>query len=216
MTEETKQKLRAAGREDLILIEEINASGYAGILSNGNIVDRRYFPKAIPVPKNTLLNIPEPKPIVVITLRQPWASLIFFRIDKNFFAKMWKTRGWKTKHRGCLHIHSSKKIDDQDFDLATSYPFNKYLPTPTKLPLGKILGFVDLTKVMHTEDWIQKYHCDEMNSMEVHPEEIFFGDYADGRFAWKLEDPHEIENVTCNGALSIWEYDYITNGPKKK
>lgn len=61
MTEETKQKLRDAGREDLIEIYEINQSGYAGILSNGNIVDRRKYPTAIPVQKNSLLGIPEPK-----------------------------------------------------------------------------------------------------------------------------------------------------------
>jgi hypothetical protein len=46
MTEETKQKLREAGREDLIKVHEINQSGYAGINPNGNIVDRREFPNA--------------------------------------------------------------------------------------------------------------------------------------------------------------------------
>ena len=61
MTEETKQKLRDAGREDLIETYEINQAGYAGILPNGNIVDRRKHPEAIPVQKNTMLGIPEPK-----------------------------------------------------------------------------------------------------------------------------------------------------------
>lgn len=63
MTEELKQKLREAGREDLIKIHEINQSGYAGVLPNGNIVDRREHPEAIPVQKNSLFNIPEPKPL---------------------------------------------------------------------------------------------------------------------------------------------------------
>ncbi len=61
MTEETKQKLRDAGREDLIKIHEINESGYAGIMPNGNIVDRREFPSAIPVQENKMLNIPKSK-----------------------------------------------------------------------------------------------------------------------------------------------------------
>lgn len=61
MTEETKHKLREAGREDLINIHEINQSGYAGINSKGMIVDRREFPEAVPVPENRMLNIPAPK-----------------------------------------------------------------------------------------------------------------------------------------------------------
>lgn len=61
MTEETKQKLRDAGRQDLIDIHEINQSGFAGILSNGNIVDRRKHPEAIPVQENSLFGIPKAK-----------------------------------------------------------------------------------------------------------------------------------------------------------
>jgi hypothetical protein len=61
MTEEMKQKLIDAGCKDLVEIYEINQSGYAGINPNGNIVDRRKFPKAVPVQKNEMLNIPEPK-----------------------------------------------------------------------------------------------------------------------------------------------------------
>lgn len=63
MSEETKKIVREKGREDLIKVMEINDSGYAGVLPNGNIVDRREHPKAIPVQKNTMLGIPEPKPL---------------------------------------------------------------------------------------------------------------------------------------------------------
>lgn len=61
MTEEMKQKLIDAGRKDLVDVYEINQSGYAGIDRNGSIVDRRLYPKAVPVQKNEMLNIPEPK-----------------------------------------------------------------------------------------------------------------------------------------------------------
>lgn len=61
MTEEVKQKLIDAGRQDLIDIYEINQSGYAGVLPNGNIVDRRKFPDAVPVQENNLLGIPKAK-----------------------------------------------------------------------------------------------------------------------------------------------------------
>ncbi len=63
MNQETRDKLIAAGRADLVEIHDINQSGYAGVLSNGNIVDRRKFPSAIPVPANSMLGIPPPKPL---------------------------------------------------------------------------------------------------------------------------------------------------------
>lgn len=64
MNQETKDKLIAAGRQDLVEIFEINASGYAGVMPNGNIVDRRKFPDAIPVQENRMLGIPKPKELL--------------------------------------------------------------------------------------------------------------------------------------------------------
>lgn len=60
MTEQDLQKLKNAGREDLVEIYWINKLGVAGILSNGNIVDRRKHPEAIAVPENELMGIPTP------------------------------------------------------------------------------------------------------------------------------------------------------------
>lgn len=40
---------------------EIIESGYAGILPNGNIVDRRQHPEAVPCQENPLFNTPKPK-----------------------------------------------------------------------------------------------------------------------------------------------------------
>ena len=42
-------------------IQEIVSSGYGGVLPNGNIVDRHEHPEAIPIQKNSLLGVPEPK-----------------------------------------------------------------------------------------------------------------------------------------------------------
>ena len=44
-------------------IQQVIAEGYAGVMPNGNIVDRREHPSAIPIPKNNLLGAPEPKPV---------------------------------------------------------------------------------------------------------------------------------------------------------
>ena len=54
--EEDKKKV-------LLEVLSIVKSGYAGILSNGMIVDRRKHPEAIPCQRNALLGNPEPKEI---------------------------------------------------------------------------------------------------------------------------------------------------------
>lgn len=41
--------------------QKVKSEGYAGMLPNGNLVDRREFPNAIPLQYNQLLNIPHPK-----------------------------------------------------------------------------------------------------------------------------------------------------------
>lgn len=41
----------------------LNASGWAGVLPNGNIVDRRYFPEATSVQENSLFGVNKPKKI---------------------------------------------------------------------------------------------------------------------------------------------------------
>ncbi len=47
----------------LMSLQIIKLEGWAGVLPNGNIVDRREHPTAIPMQKNTLLGIPEPRPL---------------------------------------------------------------------------------------------------------------------------------------------------------
>jgi hypothetical protein len=63
MTEESRAKLIAAGRQDLVDSYELLQSGYAGINQNGTIVDRRLFPEAIEIPFNPIFDTPPPKKI---------------------------------------------------------------------------------------------------------------------------------------------------------
>lgn len=74
MDNETKIKLIIANRADLLEIYDINESGYAGCLSNGNIVDRRIFPEAYPVKENSLLGIPKSKKLPELKKWDIWAE----------------------------------------------------------------------------------------------------------------------------------------------
>lgn len=42
---------------------ELTKSGYAGVMPNGNIVDRREFPEAVAIQENKLFGTPKPKDI---------------------------------------------------------------------------------------------------------------------------------------------------------
>lgn len=53
--EETKRE------ESLLATMEIIKTGYAGVMPNGHIVDRRIHPEAVPIPENPLFNTPKPK-----------------------------------------------------------------------------------------------------------------------------------------------------------
>lgn len=61
LTKEMREYLIRKGRRDIIEGVDINISGYAGILSNGNIVSRLEYPNAMPLPKNSMVGIPKPK-----------------------------------------------------------------------------------------------------------------------------------------------------------
>lgn len=47
--------------EQFTALIELNNSGWAGIMPGIGIVDRRRYPEAMPVQKNSMLGIPEPK-----------------------------------------------------------------------------------------------------------------------------------------------------------
>ena len=46
----------------------LSKTGYAGVMPDGSIVDRRKHPNAIAMDKNTMLGVPEPKRVSSINL----------------------------------------------------------------------------------------------------------------------------------------------------
>jgi len=61
MTQEMRTLLISKGRKDLVDIYDITQEGFAGVNQDGQIVDRRTNPSAIPIPENKLLGVPKPK-----------------------------------------------------------------------------------------------------------------------------------------------------------
>lgn len=78
-----------------------------------------------------------------LTIKQPWAYLIFNDSGTNRGLKDIENRTWHTKIRGTVAIHTSKKIDIDVYNGLIEYS-NFKLPPLSELECGKIIGVVDI------------------------------------------------------------------------
>lgn len=135
-----------------------------------------------------------------ISLWQPWASAVVLGI------KTIETRGWSTNYRGRLAIHAAKlwKPEQQLF-AATEHALGRL---PKRIPLGCIVGYVDLVDCRPTE-------LEEASALER-----ILGNFAPGRYAWILAFPVQLdEPVPFRGKQGffsvpdalIWATHYNTN-----
>lgn len=144
----------------------------------------------------------------VLTLWQPWASLIALGL------KQYETRSWDVNYRGKLAIHAAKRpfvssygLPVKDYAAWTTWIDSlelahemgvindqSKLPFSHQLPLGSIVAIVDLTSTLQMMD-IKKIG----GMVHLHPHlniainsvshlERTVGDWREDRYAWKLEN----------------------------
>jgi len=134
-----------------------------------------------------------------LTVRQPWATLIALG-EKEF-----ETRSWRTNYRGELAIHAGKRVDKA---ICRQEPFKSVLSkhgySEHNLPLGAIIAIGSLEECYpitigeNARGWVSGNEYD-------------FGDYTEGRFAWKLTRMAPLNPpVPVSGKLNLWEYDINT------
>jgi hypothetical protein len=113
-----------------------------------------------------------------ISLWQPWASLLI----ANPRIKIYETRSWETMCRGPVIIHAAKKNDREIAEIMLSMQglFAKFGINPLSLPFGSLIGVVDLTACRRMT---------ETNVRSVTDLERQCGDWAEGRFAWRCDNP---------------------------
>ena len=123
----------------------------------------------------------------VITLKQPWATLIAEGYKKYEF------RTWKTNYRGKILIHAGCGIDKEAMmnfkDLDLSYP------------KSKILAEVDIVDCIKLNNEINKTIIEEN-------EYIYVNNYNRCGYAWKLSNVKKLSiDKEVKGKLSIWDID---------
>lgn len=128
----------------------------------------------------------------VLTIREPWASLVGCGV------KIIETRSWPTSYRGELYIHAGvHKISEKD---ERAVRLSKLIPD-NRLHYGEIFmkcNLVDCIKI--DEDYAKKVQAET-------PENYECGNYTSGRYAWILSNVEYIEPISAKGRLSIWNYE---------
>lgn len=123
----------------------------------------------------------------VLTIKQPWASLI---IDGY---KEYEFRSWKTKVRGEVLIHASKSLEKD--------AMKRFKHLDLEYPTGKILGKVTITDCIKVTK--------EFEDNLITQNELVYG-ASRGRdgYAFKLDQVEKWETPKdAKGSLGFWNYD---------
>ena len=120
----------------------------------------------------------------VITLKQPWATLVAEGLKKYEF------RSWKFNYRGEILIHAGKGIDKEA--MKKFEHFNLNYPHSKIISKVKILDCIELN--------------DEINKQIIEENELVYGHKYDRTgYAWKLELIEKINNdEEISGKQGIW------------
>lgn len=133
----------------------------------------------------------------VLTIKQPWATLIM-QGDKRF-----EFRSWKTSYRGDLLIHAGKGIDKEAMKR-----LKKYLPSD--MPLGKILGRVKLVDCI-------KMSPEFKNMLLKENSDIYTKSSFSENYGWQVEDVEVFSKpIDAKGHLSLWEYNMEESNVERK
>jgi hypothetical protein len=120
----------------------------------------------------------------VITLKQPWATLI----AKGY--KQYEFRSWQTKYRGPLLIHAGKSIDKEALE--------RFEDMHLDYPQGYIIAQVNLDDCILIDEFINQ-------QLQKDNRRVYGTDSKIGIYAWKLSNVQIIDNdKKMKGQLGLW------------
>ena len=122
----------------------------------------------------------------VLTLKQPWATLVAEGIKKYEF------RSWKTNYRGKILIHAGTGIDKKELE--------KFKDLNLEFPSKRILAEVELEDCLELND--------ELNEKIIAEKNIAYGSKYRTGYAWKLTNSKKINyDKEIKGQLGLWNLD---------
>lgn len=129
----------------------------------------------------------------VITIKQPWATLIAKRYKEYEF------RTWKTKYRGEILIHAGKGTDKE--------AMTRFEDLKLEYPEGCIIAKAKITDCIYVDDNFRKRVIPKNPNVYKSLNRTEWEGYG-----FKIEEVEEIRPIKINGKLSLWEYDYNAKG----
>jgi hypothetical protein len=130
--------------------------------------------------------------VKAISLWQPWASAIAAG------GKCWETRSWYIRYRGVLAIHAAMKTSTELRALRAEEPFLTTLRGLGELPFGAIVAVAYLGDCVPTQRVAAGLDADE----------LAFGDFTAGRWAWKLENITPLRAaIPARGSRGLWDWE---------
>lgn len=142
----------------------------------------------------------------VISLYQPYATLMAMGLKTN------ETRSWDTNYRGQLAIHATANMPKWCKDLVQKEEAFVRNLKGIYLPLGCIVGHVEVVGTMKTEVWEHQNGLNEfiLPSQQLQ-DEWWFGDYSRGRYAWQTINPVQYNPpIPAKGSEGFWNFEIPT------
>lgn len=122
----------------------------------------------------------------VITLKQPWATLVAEGIKKYEF------RTWKTNYRGKVLIHAGAGIEKKELD--------KFKELDLEYPSKRILAEAEIEECLELDD--------KLNNKIIRENNLAYGSKRRTGYAWKLKNIKKINvDKEINGQLGLWNID---------
>lgn len=122
----------------------------------------------------------------VLTLKQPWATLVSEGIKEYEF------RSWKTNYRGKVLIHAGAGIDKKEME--------RFKDLNLKYPSKRIIAEVEIEDCLELDD--------KLNQKIISENNIAYGSKIRTGYAWKLKNAKKIKsNKEINGKLGLWNID---------
>ena len=149
-----------------------------------------------------------------LSLTNPWGVLVAIG------AKRVETRSFKTNYRGPLAIHASKgfpkyardfTLDPDCYATMQTMGYRARYWTP-RMPLGAVIAtcnLIDCVQIQASIHGNPPVTIGKWTGMLVeNRNEIKFGDYTPGRWAWILADVKCFDHpIPAKGSLGLWNWE---------
>lgn len=145
----------------------------------------------------------------IITLHQPYATLMFLKRNGQVL-KSNETRSWHHANvKGVIGIAAAKTMHSYAKKLMLTWPFSEDL-NGVHLPLGAILGTVEIVSYQRSEDWMNEFSNPSLtpDQFAIADREFRYGDYGPDRWIWRTQNATAFdEPIPARGSQGWWSYE---------